>query len=103
MDRLKQLRKDFGKTQKELADYLQISQSSYQSYEVGGTEPSVKGLIKLADLYGVSLDYLCSRNFSNEVGYLTQDQNAFVKAYLKLNEFDQAHVYGVVLGMLAKY
>lgn len=103
MERLKELRKESGKTQKELASYLQISQSSYQSYEIGGTEPNISSLIKLADLFGVSLDYLCGRQFSNEVGFLTKEQREFVKAYLQLNEYDQAFVYGQVAGLLAKY
>lgn len=103
MDRLKELRLSAGKSGDQIAQYLNITNSAYYKYENGKAEPNIENLIKLADFYNVSLDYVCNRSFSNEVGFLTQEQNAFVKAYLKLNEFDQAHVYGVVLGMLAKY
>ena len=103
MERLKELRKELKKTQKDVAAFLNITQSCYQNYEAGDTEPSIDNLIKLADLFSVSLDYLCGRQFSNEVGFLTKEQREFVKAYLQLNEYDQAFVYGQVAGLLAKY
>lgn len=103
MIKLKELRKESGKTQNEVASYLKITQAGYQKYENMQTEPSIENLIKLADLFGVSLDYLCGRQFSNEVGFLTKEQREFVKAYLALNEYDQAYIYGQVAGLLAKY
>ena len=86
-----------------MSKYLNISNPAYYNYENGKAEPSIDTLIKLADLFGVSLDYLCGRQFSNEVGFLTKEQREFVKAYLQLNEYDQAFVYGQVAGLLAKY
>lgn len=102
MERLRTLRKECGKTQKEVAEYLKITQSGYQNYEIGDTEPNIDKLIKLADYYQVSIDYLVGRNFTNDV-YLTGIQKDIVKALLQLNEFDQAHIYGQIIGMLAKY
>lgn len=103
MERLRELRLSIGKSGEEMSKYLNISNPAYYKYENGKAEPSIDTLIKLADLFGVSLDYLCGRQFSNEVGFLTKEQREFVKAYLQLNEYDQAFVYGQVAGLLAKY
>ena len=59
--RLKQLRKQSGKTQKEMGEYLGITTRGYQRYEVGDGYPDVPGLVALADYFGVSVDYLLGR------------------------------------------
>lgn len=61
-DRLYEQRKLNKLTQKEIADYLNISQPSYIRYENGTSEPSYENLVKLADLFDVSIDYLLGRN-----------------------------------------
>lgn len=60
-DILKELREDKGLTQTELANYLTVSRQSISGYETGIVEPNVNTLIKLADLYNCSLDYLTGR------------------------------------------
>lgn len=60
-DRLAELRKDQGYTQDYIAELLKVTRSSVSAYETGANEPSLENLIKLANLYNVSLDYLCCR------------------------------------------
>lgn len=60
-DRLAELRKDHGYTQDYIAELLKVTRSSVSAYETGTNEPSLENLIKLANLYNVSLDYLCCR------------------------------------------
>ena len=60
-NRIRDLREDSDKTQKELAQYLQIHQTTYSDYELGQLNVPVPVLHKLADLYGVSIDYLLNR------------------------------------------
>lgn len=55
---LKDLRKQFGYTQKQVADSLGITASSYYGYESGRAVPTLQNFIKLAKLYDVSLDDL---------------------------------------------
>ena len=57
-ERLKELRKQKGVTQKYVADLLGIRESSYQVFEYGKHIPKRTNLIKLADFYNVSVDYL---------------------------------------------
>jgi transcriptional regulator with XRE-family HTH domain len=60
--RLAELRKLHGFTQRYIADYIGLSQPSYLRYETGTAEPSQENLVKIADLFDVSLDYLLGRN-----------------------------------------
>lgn len=59
--RLTELRTLNKMTQKEVAERLGISQPSYIRYENGSAEPTLENLIKLADLFDVSLDDLLGR------------------------------------------
>ncbi len=60
--RLKELREDNNLTQKQVADILYCSQSAYSKYEKGVLYPSVDMLVKLADFYGVSINYIIGRD-----------------------------------------
>lgn len=59
--RLKLLREERRIYQRELAELLGLTLRGYQFYEDGTNEPKVKGLIALADFYGVTIDYLVGR------------------------------------------
>ena len=60
--RIGDLREDSDRKQVEGAKYLGVTQSTYSSYERGDINIPVEALIKLADLYDVSLDYLVGRS-----------------------------------------
>ncbi|MBQ7114968.1 MAG: helix-turn-helix transcriptional regulator [Clostridia bacterium] len=59
--RLKQCRKEKGLTQGQVAIYCDITEKTYQNYELMTREPKLEILIKIADLFDVSLDYLVGR------------------------------------------
>lgn len=59
--RLKEQRKLYDLTQRDMAEKLGISQPSYIRYEKGGAEPSQENLVKIADIFDVSVDYLLGR------------------------------------------
>jgi len=56
-ERLKHIRKSNNMTQQELADLLGVSKSTISSYECGVSQPSFDRLIRLANIFNVSLDY----------------------------------------------
>lgn len=58
MNRLKELRKERGLLQKEVADYLEISRATYSFWETGRYEIDFKNLKKLAEFYNVTIDYI---------------------------------------------
>lgn len=57
-ERLKELRKEKGYTQKELAKLIGFSYQNLQKYEKGIAKPLNKNLIKLSEIFGVSVSYL---------------------------------------------
>ena len=57
-ERLSELRKDKGYTQKQLADLLSVSKYTISSYENEKTSPDDRSLIFIAKLFNISLDYL---------------------------------------------
>ncbi len=59
--RIRDLREDADLTQKKVADYLRCDQSLYSKYEREERAIPVELLDKLADFYGVSVDYLLGR------------------------------------------
>lgn len=60
-ERLRQCRKEMGLTQNQVAIYCDITEHTYQNYELMTREPKLEILVKIADLFGVSLDYLTGR------------------------------------------
>lgn len=59
--RVRDLREDHDKTQKEIADLLHMQLTVYQRYERGERELPLWAAIRLADYYGVTLDHLVGR------------------------------------------
>lgn len=66
--RVRDMREDRDMTQKQLAEYLKIHQTTYSDYEIGNLNIPVDVLIKLARLYETSIDYLVE---------LTDDPNPY--------------------------
>jgi len=61
LKRLKDLREDSDWTQKQLAERLSISRSAYSAYENGANAPSIEVLLRLAEIYHTSVDYILER------------------------------------------
>ncbi|BCJ94426.1 transcriptional regulator [Anaerocolumna cellulosilytica] len=60
-ERVRNLRTDRDLTQKQISEYLNCSQRVYSDYECGKVSIPVHVLIKLADFYQTSVDYLLDR------------------------------------------
>ncbi len=60
-NRLKELRSRENWTQEEIANMLNISRNAYTLYETGKNKPTIDTLIKLADIYKTSIDYIVGR------------------------------------------
>lgn len=59
--RIRQCRKEKGYTQGQVAIYCDITEKTYQNYELMTREPKIEILIRIANLFDVSLDYLTGR------------------------------------------
>ena len=58
---LKRLRKSKGVTQQEIACELNVDRSTYAKYETSQSQPNFDTLIRIADYFDVSIDYLLGR------------------------------------------
>lgn len=77
---LKQLRKFNNLTQLQVANAIGISQRTYSNYEIGTREPDINTIIKLADYFNVTIDYLLCRD-------CTQSNNR--NAIIDLSDLDK--------------
>ncbi len=60
-ERVRELRKEKGETQVQVATAIGVAEEHYQRYERGASLPSIENAWKLADHFGVSIDYLVGR------------------------------------------
>lgn len=60
-ERIRELREDKDLTQKNVADLLNVHQSTYSDYELGNLNIPVQALIKLSHFYNTSIDYLLNQ------------------------------------------
>ena len=60
-DRLIKLRKELNLTQEELAQKIGYTRTAISAWEIGRNEPSNADIIKLAEYFGVSTDYLLGK------------------------------------------
>ncbi len=64
---LKNIRVDRDIKQKDIAKILNVSQNTYSQYETGVIALTAEVLIKLADYYDVSIDYLLDRTNNSKI------------------------------------
>ena len=66
-ERLRELRRERGLKQREMAEICGLKLRGYQQYEYNAGYPEVPGLVAIADYFGVSLDYLMGRTDVREI------------------------------------
>ena len=73
--------------QQEVAKFINKTKSGYGYYESGRTEPDIKTLCKLADLYHITLDELVGREQKNIIdkGLLSQTELDIIEIMKNLN------------------
>lgn len=94
---LKELRIKNKMYQKDVAKILGIERTTYVKYETGVTEPDIKTLIKLADIFNVTLDYLLGRSTSSTVSASASPEG---KATIQQNE---SPLTGKELALISAY
>ena len=82
-ERLQELREDRGISRKDLAANLNITVSALGMYEQGRREPNMEMLIRLADYFNVTLDFLVGRSFHDE------ETSKIIEALHLKNEIDK--------------
>lgn len=93
---LKKIREETGKTQKQVAKDLKINANTLCNYENENTEPKIEMLVKFANYFNVSLDYLCDRPFNQQIGYLNDKQKELAIKISKLNDIQCEQVNAIL-------
>jgi len=93
------LRKRNKLTQKELATYFKVAESTISGYENGVREPNLEMLVRIADFFNVSTDFLLGREFNKTGSHLIDikfEQKLKEKVELRMNEFVKNQVESTV-------
>lgn len=76
--RIRELRVSLNMSQASFADSIDISHTSMSAYENGKKKPPLETLLKIADMYNVSLDWLCARS-DKQLGEVKTETDALQK------------------------
>lgn len=89
--RFAQLRTEAGFSQTALAKKMGVSRSTVAMWETGGATPTADMLFSLADLYGVSLDYLLGRSEKSKTDWPYNIHPELASLLIKFENSDHAH------------
>ncbi len=98
---LKQIMFNTNTKQNKMAKDLNLNTTTLNNYINEKTQPDIETLIKLANYFDVSLDYMCGRQYNNQVGYIPDDKKEVVRIILQLNEINTIKLFGYASGLLA--
>lgn len=87
MIRLKELRETKGISQKELADFLNLTQVQISKYELGKNEPDLSTTKKIANYFNVTIDYLLGSSEEDIVLITKEDLDNLKQASNTINNF----------------
>ena len=79
MNRIKELRKECGILQADLAKILKVGQGTISNWENGRTEPDQESLFTMSQHFGVSIDYILG-NTDTKKAFTTEEVNALPEA-----------------------
>jgi transcriptional regulator with XRE-family HTH domain len=103
-DRIKQLRQQRGWSQTQLAKKLNVHQKQISGYERGIHSPSIELLIRMAELFNVSLDYIAfdNREDKNIVPIADRELMQAVQLIDQLSAEDRATIKAVLNTFIVK-
>lgn len=102
MNRIKQLRKEFGFTQQDLANKLNCSKSIIGLYENELRKPSMEILLKLSRIFDCNIDYLLGVSSVRSIPDLDDLDIAFSNGIKGLNEENRETLKNIMNGLLLK-
>lgn len=105
---LKQLRKERGLTQSEVADALHVNRSTYTKYETGANAPSAEQIKAIAEIFGVTADEILNPEPQEKVEPTIQlkpvvrsDEEKLLGVYNSLDDRAKAQLMSVAYLMMA--
>lgn len=92
--KIRELREENGLTQKKLAEMLGNAQRNVSNWENGTSEPDCETIVKLADIFGVTIDELFGREWSDTA--ITQKHGALPEIFFTLSDSQLQAVVSLV-------
>ena len=83
-DKIIQLRKQFGWSQENLADALNVSRQSVSKWESGNSIPDLTKILKMAEIFGVSTDYLLKDEIEKPDATGTDEEKLILTEVVKM-------------------
>lgn len=90
-DKLKMLRKAKGLTQQEVADAVDMSRATLGGYEIGRRQPRLTDLQRIADFYGVGLDYFGIASTDDVFDLLARAKDVFASDEISKEDKDDLY------------
>ena len=104
MNKIRELRKNLGISQRELEKNISFTQSQIAKWENGINQPTLPALIELANYFNCSIDYIAGREteegkiiVNNE---LSEEHLKLIKNYDKLNKYARTKLLAYIDGLL---
>ncbi|MBU3839720.1 MAG: helix-turn-helix transcriptional regulator [Candidatus Ruminococcus intestinipullorum] len=98
---LHRLRKAHGYTQKQISERLNISRQAYSNYETGKRAPDLDSLIRLADLYHISLDELVNQIY--DIDHVIYERKGPFTPAMEIENADTIYLTKEEVELLQKY
>lgn len=96
MNKLKECRKAKKMTQEEVAKLLNVTTQTYQNYELNKREPNIETLIKLANIFDTTIDYLIGREKKQ---LIDKNDKEILEQLNKLKEDEKWHILEIIKSM----
>lgn len=96
MENLKKIREKKNITQTKLSVEIEVSQELISHYEIGKSKPNIENLIKLADYFNCSTDYLLERTNNptiiKDINKQEKEQIDIIEKYNSLSDENKKHL-----------
>lgn len=106
MNNLKEIREKKNITQLKLGVEVDLTQEIISQYEIGQSKPNLENLIKLADYFHCSTDYLLNRTdnplMNKSASKQDAELNEFIMKYQMLNREEQKHLQSYIDFLVSK-
>ena len=95
--RIREMRRQCGLTQQAVADRLQVHRTTYTKYETGCVAPDQQSLLRMSEMFGVTVDAMLGRDvtMANAEGgqmELSAEERALVQMFRQLSSAEQQNV-----------
>jgi transcriptional regulator with XRE-family HTH domain len=97
-ERIKMLRSEKGLTMKDMAEMFDLSISAWNKYEKNEAEPKLDNIVKMADFFNVSLDFLMGRTNIRDKKIVEKSNilNSLLKGFESINMGDPSNMQFVI-------